>query len=150
MADTVAVMRDGRIVQHAPPDEVYRRPADLWVAGFVGSANVLGGTVVEGRRVQCALGVLDMAAGPVGGPVDVVVRPAQVQIVGEGGVPATVEDRRYFGHDALVRLGLADGGSVLARVSSDGSAPAGTTVSARCRGPVLCFPRKEADGAPDR
>ena len=58
-ADTVAVMRAGRVVQVGPPDEIYRNPADLWVARFVGDANVLAGELVGEGKVSCALGVLE-------------------------------------------------------------------------------------------
>ena len=46
MADRIAVMRDGRLVQVAPPREMYDRPADAYVAGFIGRANLLDGRVV--------------------------------------------------------------------------------------------------------
>ncbi|MEV4897411.1 ABC transporter ATP-binding protein [Nonomuraea sp. NPDC055795] len=57
MADTVAVMRDGVIVQQGTPEELYARPADLGVATFVGEAVVLEAVAVNGT-VTCALGSL--------------------------------------------------------------------------------------------
>ncbi|QJP14447.1 ABC transporter ATP-binding protein [Starkeya sp. ORNL1] len=47
MADRVAVFNEGRIVQVGPPEEVYERPATRFVAGFVGSANVLSAAEAE-------------------------------------------------------------------------------------------------------
>ena len=44
MADTIAVMNDGRIEQLGPPDELYERPATAFVAGFLGVSNLLPGT----------------------------------------------------------------------------------------------------------
>jgi iron(III) transport system ATP-binding protein len=143
MADEVAVMRDGVIVQSGPPDQVYRRPADLWVAGFVGSANVLRGQIVPGgEAVDCALGRVPVAVGPEGpaleGLVEVVVRPEQVRLaVGESG---TVEDRQYFGHDALVRVRMTDGTRLMARLPSSEPMPVGSPVSVSCVEPVICFP----------
>ena len=74
-ADTVAVMRAGRVVQVGPPDEIYRNPADLWVARFVGDANVVEGEMVGEGKVSCVLGMLEcrgpqddgaaLASGPV-------------------------------------------------------------------------------------
>ncbi len=143
MAESVAVMRDGVIVQHAPPHEVYRRPADLWVAGFVGSANVLPGRMAGPDRVDCALGRCAVAEGGPGPLVDVVVRPEQVQLVAAGGSPGgaegVVEDRQYFGHDALVRVGLEGGATVLARLSGAAPLPPGARVSVACPEPVLVF-----------
>jgi iron(III) transport system ATP-binding protein len=147
MADSVAVMRDGRIVQHAPPSDVYRRPADLWVAGFVGSANVLPGVVDGDGRVRCALGSLAVAGAAAAGDVDVMVRPEQVRLTSNGGVAGVIDERRYFGHDALVRVALDDGSRLLARVSSDEATPAGTPVLVSCSEPVLVFMRTTGDGA---
>src|ERR687894_1254935 len=63
MAETVAVMRSGAIVQHGPPQDVYRRPADLWVANFVGRANILQGRIAAPGKVESALGLLPLAEG---------------------------------------------------------------------------------------
>src|SRR3712207_2793478 len=54
-ADEVAVMFDGKIVQVAPPEDLYHRPATRGVAEFVGEANFVPGTA-EGGRLRCALG----------------------------------------------------------------------------------------------
>ena len=137
MADSVAVMRSGVIVQHGPPHDVYRRPADLWVANFVGRANILAGHAAGGT-VETALGTLDVVD-PVVGPVDVVIRPEQLHVVaGAGG--ATVEDRRYFGHDVVVAVALADGERLLVRLPSAAPMAVGTTVTVSCQEPVLAFP----------
>ena len=56
LGERVAVMREGRIVQVAPPEELWHRPADAWVARFVGLANVTddgtGATVVQPEGVR--------------------------------------------------------------------------------------------------
>ena len=61
IADRVAVMRDGRIVQVATPSEIYDRPADGFVAGFVGRANLFDGAVAAAERVETPLGPLACA-----------------------------------------------------------------------------------------
>lgn len=61
MADRVAVMRAGRILQVGPPDEIYARPADLFVAGFVGPT---GMNLIPGR-VGLEAGLPVLAAGDV-------------------------------------------------------------------------------------
>ena len=145
LAGTVAVMRGGRVVQAGPPDEVYRRPADLWVAEFVGDANVVDGVAAGPGKVSCALGVLACSQGPDEGPVRVVVRPEQVRLgVGAG---AVVADRQYFGHDALVRVVLADGTPVVARTST-AEHGRGAEVSVSCEGEVLAFPVPAVPAAP--
>jgi spermidine/putrescine transport system ATP-binding protein len=47
MSDTIVVMRDGRIQQMGPPEQLYQQPVNQFVAGFIGSSNFIGATVVE-------------------------------------------------------------------------------------------------------
>ncbi len=66
VADDVAVMRDGRIVQGGPPADVYRQPTDPWVAAFVGESVWLTATI-EGTTAKTALGSIpswESRAGP--------------------------------------------------------------------------------------
>jgi hypothetical protein len=51
-----------------------------------------------------------------------------------------VEDRRYFGHDVVVAVALADGERLLVRLPSAEPMAVGTTVTVSCREPVLAFP----------
>ncbi len=55
MSDRVAVFDDGRIQQLAPPDELYERPSNAFVAGFIGENNKLPGTVVEASGERCTV-----------------------------------------------------------------------------------------------
>ena len=139
MADTIAVMKHGVVVQIGPPEDVYRRPADAWVAGFVGKANVLEGRLVEPGRVSTVLGDLVCAGSPSRGAVRVVIRPEQVRLW-RGSGAATVEHRQYFGHDALVRVALPDGTRLLARTRSDEVLDEGDRVGVTCEGEAVCFP----------
>ncbi len=102
VADSIAVMRDGRVEQVGAPDAVYERPANLFVAGFLGAANVLEGRVTGPRTVQLWDAVevgADAAGRSIGEPIAVVVRPEAVRLAGpgEGGIAATVLDRRFAG-----------------------------------------------------
>ncbi|MGH9263632.1 MAG: ABC transporter ATP-binding protein [Acidimicrobiales bacterium] len=149
MADSVAVMRSGHIVQHGAPQDIYRRPADLWVANFVGRANILEGRMAGPGKVDCALGTLGLVAGPEGdGPVHVVIRPEQLLVLplAGGQDTATVEDRRYFGHDVVVGVALPSGERLLVRLPSADPMPVGSRVMVTCREPVLAFP---VDGTGD-
>ncbi len=143
-ADTVAVMRAGRVVQSGTPDEVYRNPADLWVARFVGDANVLGGELVGEGKVSCVLGVLecrgDAALATSGGTrVQVVVRPEQLRLTPSPVAGAVLHDRQYFGHDALARVTLPDGTDLMARGTAANLPPDRTHVSVGCEGEVVAF-----------
>lgn len=120
MADSVAVMTDGRMAQVGTPEEVYRRPVTPTVAAFVGDAVLLGGRWSQGR-VRCALGEVAAEGGAVGSDgawVRVLVRPEQILLraVGPGeasdGRPAPVAVVRavdFYGHDADVELELVGG-----------------------------------------
>jgi len=118
MADQVAVMRAGQIVQSGPPADVYAAPADEWVAKFVGEAVLLTVRGVTGGFARTALG--DLPVGPVpDGTATVMLRPEQLEVRpsnGTAGVPARVVRRDYHGHDSLVTLRLADGTEVVARL----------------------------------
>jgi iron(III) transport system ATP-binding protein len=124
VADTVAVLRGGRVVQSGTPGEVYTRPADLAVATFVGEAVVLPAVVTAGRAAT-VLGALPLrtpAAEAARGHV--AVRPEQLLLdtAGSAGVAATVRESTFFGHDALVTLELnppeRDSGGAAARQST--------------------------------
>jgi iron(III) transport system ATP-binding protein len=125
MADRVAVMNGGRIRQVGTPAEVYRHPADAWVAGFVGEAVIvpLDGEAPGGRHAS-PLGPLTLRDDdrPWDGPMAAVVRPEQVLMTHRRtpqagrGVPAVVRRVDYHGHDTLVAFELADGTEAMSRM----------------------------------
>ncbi|GHE75881.1 Fe(3+) ions import ATP-binding protein FbpC [Amycolatopsis deserti] len=149
LADQVAVMREGRLVQLDTPRGVYTRPHDVEVARFVGDAVLLPARIRDGRA-ECALGVLPVREGDDGHSAQVLVRPEQIRLhrVPAGGVPARVDEVSYYGHDAAVRLTvLPDGPKMTARVPGDELPTPGTTVHAAVEGEALAFP-SEAAGSP--
>jgi iron(III) transport system ATP-binding protein len=149
LADLVAVLRDGRIAQHATPQDLYARPLDDQLAGFVGDANLLGG-VLEGALVQTPLGRLPAewhgapAATPC--PVTVLIRPEQIDLrapAGEEGLGGRIVRSGYHGHDAVlhVQIGPEQGGQLLlVRTLGDPGLRPGSTVRLSARGPVLVWP----------
>ncbi|HEY3811079.1 MAG TPA: ABC transporter ATP-binding protein [Acidimicrobiales bacterium] len=163
MADRVAVLRDGRIVVDAAPEELYRSPLDADLAGFLGEANLLPGTV-EGGVARTALGRLVLQDGlaaewpePGRGAV-VLVRPEQLEVrtraavPAGGGIPARVIDRAFFGHDAVLRVVpavLADGQALLVRVTGHSAPPPGAEVLLTVRAPVMAWPAPHGGGAAD-
>ncbi len=127
MADRVAIMSDGRLQQVGTPREVYEAPANLFVAGFVGtpalntaSAPVANGAVVLGS------GRIPVAAAGSRTEVTVGLRPDDLRVSPDGQVAATVTQVEWLGHEALIRLRIdgvdADGGWI-ARVGSDTAIP---------------------------
>ncbi|MFH8694517.1 ABC transporter ATP-binding protein [Streptomyces chartreusis] len=107
-ADLVAVVRDGRVAQCATPQHLYRRPADPWIAGFVGDAVLLPGTVDADGTARTALGPLPLATSPEALQTGtVLLRPEQLRLTdveSEGAVRGTVSDVCYYGHDAMVTV----------------------------------------------
>src|SRR5262249_39490679 len=90
MADRIAVMHDGRLLQVGSPKEVYERPVNAVVAGFVGQANLWPGRVRADAAVETRLGALHVAPGDgltPGAAVTVMVRP-------EGIIPGRAADGR--------------------------------------------------------
>jgi putative spermidine/putrescine transport system ATP-binding protein len=92
LSDRVAVMRAGRLQQVAPPRVLYERPANAFVAGFVGESNLLDGVVVsvegEGAVVETASGRRLRAARGIARPGDrvlVLLRPDAGELAEAGG-----------------------------------------------------------------
>jgi ABC-type Fe3+/spermidine/putrescine transport system ATPase subunit len=139
-ADQVAVMRDGRIVQSASPDTVYARPADLDVARFVGQLVELPG-VADGGMARTALGDLMLVDRTLRGDCVIAVRPEQVVLstAADATTNGTIDALRFFGHDHLVEVRLADGSVVCARQSGAPRQHSGDAVRVEVRGPVSAF-----------
>jgi iron(III) transport system ATP-binding protein len=116
LADRLAVMREGRIVQVGAPEEVYGRPASRWAAQFVGEVNVLAGVAREGG-VETELGRFDLRA-PATGTVHVAVRPEQLELSARHDGNAEVVSREFRGHDVLYRLRHEGGRTVLVQLPS--------------------------------
>jgi putative spermidine/putrescine transport system ATP-binding protein len=86
LGDRIAVLNDGRLEQAGAPDELYEHPANLFVATFVGRANVFRGSAAR------ALGG--------NGTKLLVVRPERLRF-GDAGLPGVVRERRYTGAAAF-------------------------------------------------
>ncbi|MEA2844065.1 MAG: iron(III) transport system ATP-binding protein [Actinomycetota bacterium] len=142
-ADVVAVMHAGRVIQAGIPEEIYRRPADPWVAGFVGNANMLRGEAAGPGKASCALGVLEYRGsgrgGGAAGPLRLVVRPEQLRLVPSAVGDAVIDDHQYFGHDALAKVTLHDGTTLVVRASTGSLPPDGARVFVTCDGEVMAF-----------
>ena len=83
MSDTVVVMSEGRIQQIGTPVDIYNEPTNAFVADFIGESNILDGVMLEDRKVSFAGHVFECvdAGFAKREPVDVVVRPEDVDIV---------------------------------------------------------------------
>ena len=139
MADRVVVMRDGLIQQVGRPGEVYRRPANRFVATFVGSPpmNLFDGRLRAsdgGLRFDGPIGVPVPAANRVELADDAVtlgVRPEEMVLVPEASaeaIPAVVELVEFVGADAYLTATLDSGAVVMVRVDAETSSVAGERV----------------------
>ena len=150
MADTIALMRAGRIIQTGTPAQVYAQPSDMFVARFLSDTNALEG-VVESRSVATPLGPMAVNGLSEGTRVDVLVRPEALKIDADSGpgTPATVRKARVLGPFSLVEVAVSGAAEPLVARLTGPAAPApGSSVTVRLDpSQVLVFPREpEADG----
>ena len=116
LGDQVAVMRSGRVVQTGTPADIYRRPASLFVAGFIGNANLIP-CVCDGRGVfTLPFGSVACARHTVpAGERVVMFRPEDVSICSDGAphFSLKIEDIVYLGSRIRLRACAATGHRVL-------------------------------------
>jgi iron(III) transport system ATP-binding protein len=108
LADRIALMQDGTIVQAGSPEEIYFQPANRWAAEFVGAANVLPGSA-GGGRVRTAIGDFAAEVGNGRAPVEVLVRPELLELRPDPAGAGRVISREFRGHDVFYRVQLDDG-----------------------------------------
>nr|WP_275116136.1 ABC transporter ATP-binding protein [Aliiroseovarius subalbicans] len=131
MADEIALMRHGRIVQRGAPYNIYNAPVDERAAAFFSDVNVIRGRV-QGALTDTAFGQFLAPGVPDGTDVDIVIRPQHLKIDfdrgGQGPSPTPdhgvwargiVDRARFIGHESLVEFRMeADGSRLKAAVPS--------------------------------
>jgi putative spermidine/putrescine transport system ATP-binding protein len=106
LSDRIALLLDGRLAQHAGPQDFYRRPATEAVARFFGGANFLPGRSQAGR-FDCALGTLDLPPGAPEGDKLLTIRPEAVHLgPGPNVRMARVEGVTFLGTQSWVELSV--------------------------------------------
>ncbi len=129
LSDLLVVMNAGRIVQIGPPRAVYERPADSFVASFLGEASLVPGRVLEGGEravLETALGIVEAPAGAAlsrGERGVLVLRPERLRPDPEGPWRARVTHVVYRGDRFL--LDLEAGGIGLSAYTSEPVEPGG-------------------------
>ncbi len=99
LADRIAVMEAGRVVQIGTPDEIYRNPATEFVANFIGRSNILSGTA-SGMEAKTAFGNLPLSRAA-NGAVTLAVRPEQILLEPDPNGAAVITGREFRGHDQI-------------------------------------------------
>ncbi|MGR3365051.1 MAG: ABC transporter ATP-binding protein [Maritimibacter harenae] len=140
MADEIALMRGGRIVQRGAPYNIYNAPADREAAAFFSDINVIEGTV-QGALTQTAFGQFLTPGYADGAEVEIVIRPQHLSIdfyrdgqapapTPEHGVwaPATVSRARFVGTESIVDFVMEDASTLKATIPNVFLPRPGTTL----------------------
>ena len=130
VGDRIHAMQGGRIVQSGSPAQLYREPADAFVAGFFGPVNLFRARVRDGR-VATPVGSVPAASLADGAEVEAIVRPEAIAVrtaaTGDG-IRARVVHRRDLGPVHVLRLAMADGSTVKVRQAAGTAAAVGDEV----------------------
>ena len=122
LADRIVVMNAGIVQQIGSPSDLYRRPANTFVATFIGSPrmNILAGTAANGRVEIKGTGALPTDL-PASGAVTVGVRPNgfEVGAAGGDGLKGTLMGEEYLGAESFLHVKLGDGSIAIAQVHPD-------------------------------
>jgi iron(III) transport system ATP-binding protein len=155
MADEIGVMHNGRIQQWDTPYNLYHRPANRFVADFIGQGVLLNGVVGEGNSVRMELGTL-LSDTPVecnescahcedGCRVDILLRPDDIVHDDASLVQAEVLHKAFRGADILYTLRLASGSEVLSLVPSHHNHGIGEKIGIRLDADhVIAFKKHDA------
>lgn len=139
LADTVVIMREGKVEQIGAPQEVYLRPVNREVAAFLGEANFIEGEA-QGEVAHCALGKLPLAV-PMHGKVSLMIRPEALRLAASQDGKAEVIAIRFFGHDQLLRLRFPDESELDVRTWGNAELALGERVTVSVRGSVMAYQR---------
>jgi multiple sugar transport system ATP-binding protein len=135
MGHRIAILADGVLQQVGPPQEVYERPANLFVAGFIGTPpmNTVGARVVRegetiavglpGARLPLPAPLAHAVAARNAERVVVGVRPEHLLLAADGIVPATVTVVESLGHERNIVCRLDDGTLIITRQDMDAPRP---------------------------
>jgi iron(III) transport system ATP-binding protein len=145
MADEIGVINDGRLMQWDSGYNLYHRPVNRFVAGFIGQGEILSGEVLNDSQVASELGVI---SGRVpdgcrpGCQVELLVRPDDIQHDDQSSLRAKVVAKAFRGAEFLYTLELASGTRVLCLAPSHHDHPLGEALGIRLEiDHLVMFPR---------
>ena len=138
VAEQVAVMMAGRVMQVGTPTEIYTLPVSKAVGEFVGNANFLRGEVHD-AMANFELGRIPVAAGFTGA-AEIMVRAESLGVSETGGAPGEIVAVDYFGHDQMIEVRLESGTVVRIRLLAAAQMPLGQHVGVVVKGDVFAFP----------
>jgi spermidine/putrescine transport system ATP-binding protein/putrescine transport system ATP-binding protein len=108
MADRIAVMSEGLVMQVASPVELYSRPENLFVADFIGSSNAFRGIASEAGVQVDGLGLLPGTVGANSGEATLIIRPEDIRIVDHAAaaLTGTVLDTQFTGGTSTIAVNV--------------------------------------------
>jgi iron(III) transport system ATP-binding protein len=126
LGDKVCVMHNGEIIQMAPPHDVYAKPADVFVAQFVGEMNFISGKIAGNGQVESPLGTI---SAPIpkglstGASVTLAIRPEHVKVTaapsyGPAATVGRIASKNYLGDSALLEIEV-QGVTLMAKLAGD-------------------------------
>lgn len=148
LADRVAVMDAGRIVQVGRPVDIYEHPRDPFVAAFVGEADLIWGQS-DGTSISTEVGDVRPVDPVPPGRALVALRGESVRVRLDGSGSARVREITFYGHDQVIEVDLADGTRVRARTIPTRSFEVGDRVKLYVKGDVVAFPVPGGADSPD-
>ena len=137
LADRIAVLIGGRLVQAGSPRAVYDEPASVAVARLTGAINLLPGVVLDREDNECRIrldcgpvvSARAMDCGPPGSPCLLALRPERIAVaamaaaeLGDEAVPARLIEASFLGDRVRLRLGLGNGAEIIATRPAMGAA----------------------------
>jgi iron(III) transport system ATP-binding protein len=150
LADRIAVMAQGKIVQIGAPGALYRAPIDPRVAEFFGSINWLDGEVIDGGRVRTGIGTFALKSrAHANGKVVLGIRPEDVKLAlvatgGENEIAGEIRSAAFLGDQLIYEISVR-GKVLLARTMSDSDALRGTVFIRFAGERIALFPAPEAN-----
>jgi iron(III) transport system ATP-binding protein len=130
LADRVALMVDGAVVQAGTPEEIYLTPSSRWSAEFAGPGNFLRGRVA-GELVTTSVGAFPIANAVSVDDVEALIRPELLGLEADPLGNAEVVGREFRGHDVLYRIRVDDGTTLVSQRPSTELVAVGTRVHVR-------------------
>ncbi|RDW12458.1 ABC transporter ATP-binding protein [Paracoccus thiocyanatus] len=122
-SDRMAVLDRGVIQQIGTPQQLYDQPANAFVAGFLGTANILQGAMQGGDFVTASGQRLPVAA-PVAEASRIVLRPQNIRLAASGGdIPGKVAHREFLGSQIRYLVETADGQIIVDTLHATGAPP---------------------------
>jgi putrescine transport system ATP-binding protein len=117
VADRMALMHQGQLMQVASPPEIYERPNSRWVADFIGEVTMIEGRIAADGAMESALGRLNISSGSgprIGEIVWLALRPEKIRMSGDrpkdetNSLAGTVHEIGYRGDVSIYKIRLAD------------------------------------------